>query len=259
MNVSFSKPFKDVFKNKKTIATFSIVCILSYNNMALNYFAKHYMQDLKTGNINNPLLMPIIIFCLTILSLVFSGFILEYMKNEISGAEEIIPSFKNNFKCFLKKGLKLMVATIILWIGFLIAVIVPWAILNTFFFIPFLWNLLLILSVVFLVILTALFMASYAEKESLEKTFTSFTEILLAFKYTPLEVFITFFICIFSFIVYALIGGLGVYLNYLVLFSIIVYSFISIYNPNLWAQTWKCYKANYKEIQDRKAWLSNPD
>lgn len=259
MDVSFSKPFRDIFKNKKTIATFSIVCILSYNNMALNYFAKHYMQDLKAGNVSNPLLMPIIIFCLTILSLVFSGFILEYMRNEISEAEEIIPSFKNNFKHFLKKGFKLMTATVVLWIAFLIAVIIPWVILNKLFFIPYLWNLLLILSFVFLIILTALFTASYAEKESIKKTFSHFNELFKAFKYAPLEIFITFFICIFSFIVYSVIGGLGVFLNYLVIFSVIVYSFISIYNPNLWAQTWKCYKANYKEIQDRKTWLSNPD
>jgi hypothetical protein len=104
-----------------------------------------------------------------------------------------------------------------------------------------------------------LFTVSYAEKESIKETFSHFNELFKAFKYAPLEMFITFFICIFSFIVYSVIGGLGIFLNYLVIFSVIVYSFISIYNPNLWAQTWKCYKANYKEIQDRKAWLSNPD
>lgn len=259
MNVSFSKSFRDVFKNKKTIATFSIVCILSYNNMALNYYTKHYIQDLKTNSISYPLLMLVIIFCLTILSLVFSGFILEYMRNEISGTEEIIPSFKNNFKCFLKKGFMLMLSTIVLWIAFLISVIIPWVILSKLFFIPYLWNLLLILSLVFGVILTALFTASYAEKESIKKTFSNFNELFIAFKYAPLEIFLTFFICLFSFIVYAIIEGLGIYLNYLILFSIIIYSFISIYNPNLWAQTWKCYKANYKEFQDRQAWLSNPD
>lgn len=259
MDVSFSKPFRDIFKNKKTLAIFSIVCILAYNNMALNYFTKHYMEALKTANGSDFWFMPIIILLSTLLSLVFSGFVLEYMKNEISCAEEVIPSFKNNFKHFLKKGFKLMVATIILWIGFLIAIIVPWIVLNRLFFIPYLWNLLLILSFVFLIILTALFTASYAEKESIKKTFSHFNELFKAFKYATLEIFITFFICIFSFIVYSVIGGLGIFLNYLVIFSVIVYSFISIYNPNLWAQTWKCYKANYKEIQDRKAWLSNPD
>lgn len=259
MNVSFSKPFKNVFRNKKTLATFFIVCILAYSNLALNYFSKNYAEALKLGNNPHPVFMPFIILVCSILSFVFSGFTLEYMKNEILGVEEIFPSFKNNFKRFLKKGFKLTVATLILWTTFLIVTIFPWVILSKLFFIPYLWNLLLILSFIFLIVLTALFAASYAEKESIRKTFSCFSELFIAFKYAPLEIFITFFICIFSVIVYVLIGGLGVFLNYILFFSIIVYSFISIYNPNLWAQTWKSYKTNYKEIQDRKAWLSSPE
>ena len=205
MNISFSKPFRDVFKNKKTITIFSIVCILAYNNMALNYFTKHYMESLKAGNGSSPLFILVILFS-TILSLVFSGFILEYMKNEIFCVEEVIPSFKNNFKYFLKKGFKLMIATVLLWVAFSIITIIPWIILNKLFFIPYFWDLLLILSFVFCLVLTILFTVSYAEKESIKKTFFHFNELFKAFKYAPLEIFITFFICIFGLIVYVIIG-----------------------------------------------------
>lgn len=259
MNISFSKPFKDIFRNTKALITFCITCFLVYNNMALNYFTKHYFASLKSGQAGDFWFMPIVIIVSFLLSLVFTGFILDYMKNEILCVEETFPSFKNNFKYFLKKGVKFSIAILLLWTIFLIVTIIPWMILSKLFFIPNLWNLLLILAMIFCISLTGLFSASYAEKESIEKSFSCFSEIFLAFKYAFLEIFITFFICIFGIILYIIIEGLGVYLNYLLLLSIIFYSLVNIYNPNLWAQTWKCYKENYKEIQDRKTWLNNPD
>lgn len=259
VEISFSKPFKDVFKSKKTIATFSIVCILAYNNMALNYFTKHYFSSLKSGNSDNSWPMLLIIVVSTILSIVFSGFILEYMKNEISNEEFRLPDFKNNFTYFLKKGFKFMIASLLLWGAFLVVTLVPWLILNKLFFIPFLWNLLLILSLVLCIFLTGLFTASYAEKGSIRKVFSCFNELFLAFKYAPLEILVTFFMCIFCLIVYAVVAELGVFLHYILFFSVIIYSFVCIYNPNLWAQVWKGYKKNYKELKDREDWLKTPD
>lgn len=258
MAISLSKPFKDVFKNEKTVGIFMIIYLFAFNNLLLDSLSKNFVSALKANALGISFLILAFLIISFFLSIVFSGFTLQYMKNEIVDDENTLPTFKKNFFYFLKKGAIFTLGIISLWFVFSIFLLLI-MVFSRIFFIPYLWNIIFVTFVIFLLIVSSLFSSSFAEKNNLKDTFINFKEILLVFKYAPLELLTTSIMCVFGFFLYSICAYITGLIHYLLLVSIVLYAFINVYCVNLWAQTWKAYRKNYKELKDREDWLKTPD
>ncbi len=252
------KLFKSI--NKKTALSFLIVCA---------YYSFYFLTEFDPNAVVSILQQGYYgafagIFAIAVLKLlvsfVFAGFYIEFIKNETGDAQNIFPSFKNNILNFFKKGLKVTLFNILLgaFLGVLLGII--FAIFRTTPVNISVFNAVIVTIILIFALFTALFNVLFAQTCEIKKTFARSKEVLLVFKYAPIEIITTIGFVALSILVMLVMLYFVHLLSwvYMFLFGVCI-AFLSLYNTNLWAQSWRIYRKNYDIEKQREDFFKNCD